>query len=341
MSPGRLAYLAFHRPLGMVRKSIREGGPLEQWMTERGRRAMEQAAWEMGGELTRGERRVASEGVDGARRSGLESRAAEVGPADSVPRCSLEVHMLVGRNFWFMAVFAVASLKRELDGLLRVHFYDDGSLGADHKHVLEGLDAEVVMHSPAGIGKRLDEVLPEQKFPCLRERLRNYPNLRKLADPHAGLNGAKIVMDADVLFFARPAELVEWFRAPEGVLCATDTAESYGYSRRLMEELSGAVIPPLINVGITGLRSEDLDWEEIEFWCRELIRREKTNYYLEQALVAMICSRTRFTQLGYDRYITGPTDAQVLAGAGVMQHYVDLSKKEYFRGAWRRWIRQG
>jgi hypothetical protein len=74
---------------------------------------------------------------------------------------------------------------------------------------------------------------------------------------------------------------------------------------------------------------------EIERWCRELITRERTSYYLEQALIAMLCASRPFTQLGLSRYITGPTDAQILAGQGVMQHYVDLSKKNYFRHAWR------
>jgi hypothetical protein len=62
--------------------------------------------------------------------------------------------------------------------------------------------------------------------------------------------------------------------------------------------------------------------------------REGKSYYLEQALVAMLCATRPFTQLDLTRYITGPKDEQVLARQGVMQHYVDLSKKEYFRNVW-------
>jgi hypothetical protein len=142
-------------------------------------------------------------------------------------------------------------------------------------------------------------------------------------------------MDADVLFFAEPSEMLQWLEKPEKVLCATDVTESYGYSRLLMQDLARGTIPEKINVGITGLQSESLDWMQIERWCRELITRERTSYYLEQALIAMLCASRPFTQLGLSRYITGPTDAQILAGQGVMQHYVDLSKKNYFRHAWR------
>jgi hypothetical protein len=247
--------------------------------------------------------------------------------------------MLVGRRFWFMAAFALVSLQRQINLAVHVHFYDDGSLQVKQREKLETLAGKATFYDRPGIEARIDRFLPEAKFPCIRERLRNYPNLKKLTDPHVGSTGGKLVMDADILFFGRPMEQLQWCYKPQDILCATDIIESYGYSRPLMETLAGAAIPTKINVGITGLCSENLDWELLEYWCRELIAREKTNYYLEQALVAMLCAMRPFTQLALQRYITGPSDEEVLAGEGVMQHYVDLSKKEYFRSAWKRFAR--
>lgn len=244
--------------------------------------------------------------------------------------------MLVGRRFWFMAAFALVSLQRQINEGVHVHLYDDGTLEAGQRRKLESLAAKVTFHSRASIDERIERYLPEEKFPFIRERLRNYPNLKKLTDPHLGSTGAKLVMDADVLFFGQPTELLRWFEDSGSLLCATDVRESYGYSRPLMEKLAGAPIPASINVGITGLMSDALDWRQVEDWCRELITRERTNYYLEQALVAMLCATRPFTQLSLQRYITGPSDEEVLDGQGVMQHYVDLSKKEYFRSAWKR-----
>lgn len=250
----------------------------------------------------------------------------------------LEIHMLVGTKFWFMAAYALTSLQRHFDRAMYVHFYDDGTLKPGQRDKLKTLASAVTIHDRREIDARIEELLPEDRFPFIRERLRNYPNLKKLTDPHVGSTGPKLVMDADILFFRRPTELLEWCDDPRDVLCATDVTESYGYSRVLMESLAGARIPARINVGITGLSSETLDWEQLEEWCRELITREKTNYYLEQALIAMLCARCPFTQLGSSQYITGPSDEQVLAGEGVMQHYVDLSKREYFRSAWRGFV---
>lgn len=327
MTLGRLAYVLYHRPVGRLKTCLREGGPIQQWKTMKGRREMEQAAYCLTALVTSDKWRVTSASEVGGQIS--EARS----PISETP---VEIHMLVGTRFWFMAAYALVSLQRQIDRALHVHFYDDGSLEARQPEKLRELAAEVTFHDRAGIDARIGQYLPEEKFPFIRERLRNYPNLKKLTDPHVGSSGPKLVMDADVLFFGWPKELLQWSDTPETILCATDVTESYGYSRALMEKLAGAPIPLDINVGITGLQSESLNWQELERWCRELITHEKTNYYLEQALVAMLCAQRPFTQLPLERYITGPSDTQVLVGEGVMQHYVDLSKKEYFRKVWKK-----
>ena len=355
MTLGRLVYLFYHRPKGLVKKCIREGGPIEQWKTERGRKRMEAAAWRLPSIRLRDEETnrlelearsapsvAGTEALrDGAQATKLRVESLEnslLATSNSLPETGgnpVEIHMLVGTRFWFMAAFALVSLQRQLDRAVHAHFYDDGTLEAKQREKLATLAAVVTFHDRHEIEARIDRFLPEDQFPFIRERLRNYPNLKKLTDPHAGSTGPKLVMDADILFFREPSEMLRWCGSPSGILCATDVTESYGYSRPLMEELAGGAIPEKINVGITGLQSESLDWIEIERWCGELIMREKTNYYLEQALVAMLCASRSFTQLGLSRYITGPGGEQVLQCAGVMQHYVDLSKKEYFRRAWR------
>ena len=63
---------------------------------------------------------------------------------------------------------------------------------------------------------------------------------------------------------------------------------------------------------------------------------EGTNYYLEQALVAMLSARKAPLVMPKSNYITSPTRQQVADGDGVLQHYVADSKPWYFREAWRR-----
>ncbi len=145
-----------------------------------------------------------------------------------------------------------------------------------------------------------------------------------------------------MLFFRRPDALLEWWNksreatsASFAPLLMTDCEESYGYSRTLMEKLVGRPIPKLLNVGICGLRSDALHWEELEYWCQELVRGEGTSYYLEQALVAMMAARTTPVVMPRADYITYPTRDETLRCVGVLQHYVADSKPWYFGKAWK------
>ena len=319
MTLGKLAYYLYFRPIGAVKRSIREGGPVEQWITERGRQSMELAAWQLG-----------AKGDFGFWNSEFENKNP------SGTKKQLELHMVVGKRFWYMASFALVSLKKHLSSPVQVHFYSDGTLTAEHEKVLRQLPVEAVFHGSDEIMARVEKELPRTRYPVLRERLDNYPNIRKLISPHVGSHGPKIVLDADVLFFGKPDELCEWLEKPKGVLCATDITESYGYSRDLLEKLADGRLPAKVNVGVTGMISEKIDWDQLEKWCAELHAQEGKSYYLEQALIAMMCVGNGLLQLAEKRYITYPHEVETSARAGVMQHYVDLSKKQYFRELWRK-----
>jgi hypothetical protein len=279
---------------------------------------MELAAWRLG-----------AEGDFGIRNSEFENKYS------SKQEKPLELHMVVGKRFWYMAAFALVSLKKHLSSPVQVHFYSDGTLTAEHGKALRQLPVEAVFHGIEEIMAKVEKWLPREKYPTLRERFDNYPNIRKLISPHVGSRGSKIVLDADVLFFDRPDELCNWGEKPEGVLCATDIEESYGYKRGLLEKMAGGQLPERVNVGVTGLISEKIDWDQLEKWFAELHAKEGTSYYLEQALIAMMCVENGCNQLAARRYITYPNKADTGARAGVMQHYVDLSKKQYFRVLWR------
>ena len=303
---GKLLLYLYHYPVGLVRDSWRAGGPLAQRQTARNRREMERAA----GDLP-------ALPVDGA------------GPP-------VVLHLLSGRKFWYQTAFCLHSFARAAQTSVQAEIYDDGTLDAEITGRLLRLGPRLRIHRQADILARLEEHLPAARFPVLRERWRNYPNLRKLTDPHVGSRGWKLVIDSDLLFFRRPDQLLRWFEAPDRPLHAVDCAESYGYSRSLLERLAGAPLPSRVNVGLCGLRGEDLDWEELESWCAELIAAEKTNYYLEQALVAMLMARVpERTVAAADDYLTLPSRSEVEHPRAVMHHYVAESKRWYFAAGWR------
>jgi len=305
LTPGKIALCLYYRPLGRIRDSLRNGGPIVEWHTAAGRRAMERAAWQLPAQPVCG----------------------------SLP---LELHVLTGQRFWYQTAYCLYSFATQAGRQLRPVIYDDGTLEADHCAALLRLFPSASIQSREVIRDRLDYHLPIARFPALRDRWKNYPNIRKLIDPHLGQSGWKLVIDSDLLFFRSPRFLLDWLAAPDRPLHAVDCMESYGYSRQRMAALAGAELPKLVNVGLCGWRSHSLDWAELEYWCAELIKAEGTNYYLEQALVAMLAARVGPCAVAPAvDYVTKPSREESHLRHAVMHHYVADSKRWYFQENWR------
>ncbi|HEX3728836.1 MAG TPA: glycosyl transferase family 2 [Opitutaceae bacterium] len=303
---GRLAYFAYHLPAAKVGDSIRAGGPLVQWKTARGRRAMERAA------------------------SGLPP------PGTFPPGPPLTVHVLTGRRFWYQAVFCLWTLSRSARAEVAPVVVDDGSLTPTNFAALARLFPAARWVRPEEIRQRLDEALPAARFPTLRERRLAFPLLRKLTDVHAGLRGPRLLLDSDMLFFRRPGLLLDWLAAPDRPLRATDLTNAYGYPLELLGELAGRPVPEKVNTGITGFWSEELDWDRMEFWCRTLIERAGTHYFQEQALVALQLAGRDCLVAPITDYVTGPEPPEALECRAILHHYVAETKRWYFQHNWRR-----
>jgi hypothetical protein len=264
--------------------------------------------------------------------------AARLAPAlpifpNSIP---VTLHLMTGKRFWYQSVFCLHSFAMAAQTTVRAEFYDDGSLEKGELESLARLGPGIRIHTFEDLRAKLDRFLPQEKYPTLRDRWLYYPNIRKLIDVHLGESGWKLVIDSDLLFFRKPEFLLSWLNAPGRPLHAVDSCESYGYSRPLMESLAGAPIPKLVNVGLCGLRSDAIDWNELESWCAGLIAKERTSYFLEQALVAMIAARHQPCAIApRDDYLTQPGKNEVIDPRAVMHHYVAESKRWYFRYGWR------
>lgn len=304
MTPGQFLLRFYHTPLNRVRDSLRNGGPWQERRTERGRRAMEAAAFTL----------------------------PPPPPAAGRP---LELHLLTGRRFWYQTAFCLWTLARHTGRPLAPVIYDDGSLTEEFQAPLTRLFPATRFVTRAESVARLDQFLPATRYPVLRERWLNYPNIRKLTDPHIGRTGWKLVLDSDLLFFRRPDFLLHWLDAPVRPLHAVDCETSYGYARPLMNRLAGAAVADLVNVGLTGLEGGSIDWARLEHWTRELHASAGTSYYLEQALIAMLVAGRECAIAPASDYITLPRPTEARERRAVMHHYVAQSKRWYLQENWR------
>ena len=139
---GRAAYLAWYAPKAAIERSIREGGPLNQWIDARGRGEMERAA--------------------------LALPTSRATPSGGVP----ELHFLTGKKFWYQTVFCLHSLQHHAGATFRAVFHDDGSFDDAIVAQLQALFPAAEIWRRRDNDERLRSVLPPDRFPTLyAERL--------------------------------------------------------------------------------------------------------------------------------------------------------------------------
>jgi hypothetical protein len=300
---GKLKLYGYYRPMGLIRQSIAEGGPIEQIKTERGRLQMVEAARKL-----------------------------------PVLKClpdphGAKVNYLSGAKFWYQTLFCFVSLQRNSPFRITPFIHDDGTLDAETQSTISRVIPWAVFIEARTIEEKLDRLLPESSYPSLRARRREYPHLRKLTDIHLGQTDWGLVLDSDVLFFRRPDAVLEWFESPRAIYMQ-DIQSAYGYSPELMHELAGCSVPEKVNVGLYALDRKLIDWTLMEGWCRTQIEREKSNYLQEQGLTALLLAIQKASSLSAAEYILMPDIEEGSAPRATLHHYVAQSKRSYFQKAW-------
>jgi hypothetical protein len=301
---GKLKFYGYHRPVGLIRQSIAEGGPIEQIKTERGRLKMVEAA---------GKLQTLNElpDLNGAK-----------------------VNYLSGAKFWYQTLFCFVSLQQNSPFRITPVIHDDGTLDAATRAAIARVVPWAVFIDAATLEDKLDRLLPESRFPSLRARRREYPHLRKLTDIHLGQTDWGLVLDSDILFFRRPDAVLEWFENPRAMYMQ-DIQNAYGYTPALMQELAGCVVPNKVNVGLYALDRNFIDWNSLEDWCRTQIEREKRNYLQEQGLTALLIAKQKGSPLSASDYVLMPDIDEGFAPKAIMHHYVSQSKRSYFQYGWK------
>lgn len=300
---GPLLYRAYHAPAGFVRK-IRREGAANLWLSRQGRMDMQRAA-------------------------------AKLPTLDPPAGLVFDVHFMTGDALWYQTCFCFYSLQLHSPIGLRPVIHSDGTLRPEQQRTIQRVAPHACFERLSATEARLDRALPRSRFPLLRGRRDVAPLFRKLLDIHVGSPGWKLFLDSDMLFFREPTALLDWLRSPEIPCHMLDVASAYGYSPSLMAELAGCPIPERINTGIRGLCSEDVDWPQMESWCRAMIEREGAHYLQEQALTALHLAQRPHRAMPADDYLVLPSRAEAIEPRAVLHHYVAQSKAWYFRHGWR------
>jgi len=245
------------------------------------------------------------------------------------------IYFLTGKNHLYQTIFCIQSLSKATEIKFSIFLVDDGSFDDHLIQTIHRLLPGSIIITQAIIEKNLNDILPQYLFGALHHKRKVYPHIKKLTDIHTLPGTWKLVLDSDMLFWAQPKAIIDWFENPDKPIYMQDCQNSYGYSKQIMEKICGAKIPDLINVGVIGLNSASINWVKLNAWVQALERQEGASYYLEQALTAMLIGESEALVLPAHEYIVNPGIELVRQKKGTLHHYVDLSKEPYFKTAWK------
>jgi len=303
---GKIKYQLFHRPISAL-KSLNRIGLTNSIYNAAGKSDMIQAARK------------------------LYSQKSLPKAKSTVPIC-----ILTGKKYWYQTIFCLHSLQHFSEQRFSIEIFSDGSLEHYNLDLMQEKLGELKYVSNKKMQMRIENLFNEHEYQTLLNRRKEYPHLRKLTDIHAGRKGWHLVLDSDMLFFDRPTELLDWMHNPQKPLCMKDCVNSYGYSSSLLTRLAKDSVPSLINVGITGLKSDEIEWPQIQEWIQKFQEAEGTSYFQEQALVALLLSGKDFLQLDGEQY---RCINQSYEGTNCkLIHFVSDSKSFYFQKAWQKYL---
>ncbi len=253
-----------------------------------------------------------------------------------IPEHDTTLHFLSGADFWHQTLFCAYSFLHYSQYAAKICIWDDGSLTDTQKSTLRAFYSGVEIREEEEIEARLNKHLPFEKYPYLRQRRKLYPHLRKLTDIHCSESGWQLVLDSDMLFHRKPEALLAWMKNPEFPCYMIDSETSYGYDHEFLESCIEKPLLKKVNVGITGLCSDHIDWDLLEHWCRKMIEERGTQYTQEQALIALYLSTSDNSYaLPAKEYLVLPDEKETRAPKATLHHYVAESKSWYFRYGWQ------
>ena len=202
-----------------------------------------------------------------------------------------EIHVLTSATDWLNLIWALKSFYHYSQRNYALCIHDDGTLDQKHYAIFHHHfpDAKII-DRPSADRKILSEL---QQYPrCLEFRQTNHL-APKVFDFLAYLESDRLLLlDSDVLFFAKPTELLNRIENPNYQYNSVnaDVASAYTVNPTLVKEQMGFELQERFNsgLGLIHQQSLNLDWIEEFLGLPEIIGHF---WRIEQTLYALCSSK--------------------------------------------------
>lgn len=206
--------------------------------------------------------------------------------AEAVP-----IHLLTGINDWRLAAWMLASFFHFTQRSWSVFIHDDGTLPAEARETLTLLFPQTRIISRAEADAAMANEL--RNYPRCQQYRQMHPLAQKIFDVPFFTTGKQfMLLDSDLLFFARPEEILHWVDGGEGECWFNaDADEAALLSKDEAKSQLGVDLWPKVNSGLCLISKSAVDRDFLEHALATTNILEAKVWRIEQTLYALTASR--------------------------------------------------
>ncbi|HVS53821.1 MAG TPA: hypothetical protein VHD62_15805 [Opitutaceae bacterium] len=240
----------------------------------------------------------------------------------------IEVHVLLGRETWRLALWMLATWENHTGYSWPVWLWEDGTLDASAIECLQFVLPAARVLRKAEATSMVDTLLANH--PACRAYRPRHPLAQKIFDiPLLAGTEKFILLDSDVIFFRRPGEILEWCAGQRaGCWFNEDVREGSLLAAAEARSALGVELWPRVNSGLCLLERNFLDLELCERALNHSSLLAGHPWRVEQTLIALCASK--FARGG----LLPPTYEVSLAPHrrpdAIARHYVGAVRQQFF-----------
>jgi hypothetical protein len=254
-------------------------------------------------------------------------------PPIAVPKSAdFDLHVLACSKDFFCLLWALRSFYHFSGRAASLAVHDDGSLGSWHVETLARLFPGLRTISKCESDRELDRHLASLPN-CQRLRRRSCFSIKIFDFPYYANADRLILLDSDVLFFEKPADLLA---STDASLFNSDIWTNYLYSIAEIETRFGVTVPEKVNVGLGAMSKNLFDFSFIERILSD-DRLQADPFFIDQTIIAILASRRSIRLLGLEYLVSlsrGLSDVTT-------KHYTRLVRHLFFLEGLPRLIESG
>jgi hypothetical protein len=261
-------------------------------------------------------------------------------PIKCEPGSSLEVHMQVCDRDWLNSIWTLKSLRMACQKDFRLVMYLDSNVPSEAKEILRFHFQGAHFPEPDWLAEEVRQRLaPIAPALAALWRARYSVTLCKMANVWISAKQKRVLyLDPDVLFFARPDELLEFIASGNGGIVGLfnstelppdDLPDSGGFclDEADVVQTLGIRLPRNFNAGLGALALDSLDWPVLEETFKKMRWLQDRALMFDQTCLALLAAKRGWVALDRARYLTNGAQ---FGSSSIAAHYSGSEWRDAF-----------